>query len=112
MRLLAMVLAGSVLVGLTGSAPAAPKWMRSDGQAAARESYPGKSYYAPGQVKKRLGVKSARDLAPGHNAAVTEYEVRPARGVRIDVDMTPIQRRIPATQPATQRVYRPIQPAR
>ena len=26
----------------------------------------GASYYAPGQVKKRVTVKSARDYAPGH----------------------------------------------
>jgi hypothetical protein len=32
---------------------------------------PGASYYAPGHVKKRLGLQSARTAAPGHNK--TQY---------------------------------------
>lgn len=33
-------------------------------------AYPGKSYSAPGHVKKRLGLQSARTVAPGHR---TQY---------------------------------------
>jgi hypothetical protein len=30
----------------------------------------GASYYAPGHVKKRLGLKSARTVAPGHKKRI------------------------------------------
>lgn len=36
----------------------------------AKGAYPGASYSAPGHVKKRLGLQSARTVAPGHR---TQY---------------------------------------
>lgn len=92
MRITPFLLAGALAVGMSAGASAGPKGMGGGGMghgmghamagggmahgmghaAAPRATGSvarGASYYAPGQVKKRMGVRSARSFAPGRNAS-------------------------------------------
>lgn len=85
MRITPFLLAGALALGMSAAASAGPKGMGGGmgrgmghgfgqgmghgGPWATGSVRPGASYYAPGHVKKRMGVRSARDFAPGRAAA-------------------------------------------
>lgn len=104
MRITPFLLAGALALGMGATASAGPKGMGGGmghgmghamgggmghgfghgmgrgGPWATGSVRPGASYYAPGQVKKRMGVRSARDFAPGR--AVAPYSTPPGHRFR------------------------------
>ena len=71
MRITPWLLAGAVALGMSATASAGPKTMsggHSQGMTTGSTS-PGASAYAPGQVKKKKGMQSAKKFAPGQNSS-------------------------------------------
>jgi hypothetical protein len=60
-----VALAAAALLAASSTAVVA-----KSGKSKMKGAYPGASYSAPGQVKKRLGLQSARTVAPGYR---TQY---------------------------------------
>jgi hypothetical protein len=55
-----------IVAALIAAMPSVADAKGGKGKFKAHKAAYGASYYAPGHVKKRLGLQSARSVAPGH----------------------------------------------
>ena len=70
MRITPWLLAGALALAMSATASAGPKNMGGNSQGMTTGSTsPGASAYAPGQVKKKRGMQSAKKFAPGQNSS-------------------------------------------
>ena len=69
MRITPWMLAGALALGMSATASAGPKNMGHNAGMTTGSTSPGASAYAPGQVKKKQGMQSAKKFAPGQNSS-------------------------------------------